>query len=296
MSLTKRLAKALQPLRRRLSGLSENDWRMVIARHPAPEGQRYFHLGPDAALVRLNAGPLILVDPHDQQISLNIIAHGVWEEWVTTTVMSLLRPGARVVEVGANLGYYTLTMADRVGPRGRVTTLEANPRLAAMVVRSSQLSGLDDRVTVVAKAAMDVAGTVDFVTSRAHPGGGHVSPWADSSVAGGERFQVEAVRLDDLDLGRVDLIRIDAEGSEPFILRGAEGMLRANPGVRIVMEWSVVQMGSRTSVPDLVAWLSGLGFGFWKIEFDSGLTPVEPEALLGLPDCDLVLSRTPPRG
>lgn len=263
--------------------------------HPTARVSNYFYLGPELALVRLTCGHALYVDPLDEHVSANIILHGYWELWIHNVVLSLMKPGGRVVEVGANLGYYTMIMAGAVGPTGSVLTLEANPRLAQMVARSAQINGFSGRVKVVPKAALDRPGSISFSVSRRNSGGGFVNPWGIQPFEDGEVLEVEAVRIDDLDTGPVDMIRMDAEGSEPFILRGAEATLRANPDIVICMEWSVVQIGSRTSVPEFIDWMSGLGFKFWKIGYDSILSPVAAKDLAGLEHCDLVLSRRPPR-
>ncbi len=256
------------------------------------EANRYFYLGPELALIRLASGQMLYVDPLDEHVSANIIAHGYWEAHVHGVLMSLIRPGFRIVEVGANVGYYTVTMADAVGPEGHVTAFEGNPRLVNLIRRSTQLNGYDGRVRTLAKAAWDSAGQTSFVVSRSNSGGGYVSVWeGHNAYEDGQELQVETVRLDDQDLGRVDMIRIDAEGSEPFILRGAEAVLRANPDIILCLEWSVVQMASRTSMPDFVDWLQQLGFNFWKIEPDSGLTPVAVADMITLPQADIVAAR-----
>lgn len=293
MTIRKTIARAVRRLTGRPAG--ERSLTPVDLRALALAANRYFYLGPELALVRLNCGPMLYVDPLDEHVSANIIVHGFWEASVHEAVMSLLQPGDHVVEVGANLGYYTVTMADAVGSGGHITALEANPRLSGLIRRSLNLNGFAPRATVVPRAALDQPGEIDFVVSRRNSGGGYVTLWEDNPYEDGQTIKVEAVRIDDLGLGRVDLIRIDAEGSEPFILRGAEGVLRANPDIVICMEWSVIQMESRTSVKDLLTWMGGLGFSFWRIEKDASLTPVAPVDLEGAPHCDIVASRRPLR-
>lgn len=287
MSWMKRLARATRPLRQTLGhapGLHV----------PAPQ-QRYFYLGPELALTRMNSGILLYVDPLDEHVSANVIAHGQWEKGLHEAVLSLLAPGARVVEVGANIGYYTISMALQVGAEGHVRAFEANPRMVGLIERSARINGVHDRVSLIGKAAMDAPGEISFVTSRRNSGGGYVSIWSHLPYDDGVAITVEAVRLDDMDCGCVDMIRIDAEGTEPFILRGAAGILVAQPEIVIVMEWSVVQMASRTSVPEFVDWLVGMGFGFWRISYDGAFTAVSAEGLLSLEDCNIVASRQPPR-
>lgn len=296
--MIKRLARLSRPLRRRLSGRSVMAERELALRRPPSAGQHYFPLEPDVALTRLNAGPMLFVDPLDEQVCASIIVRGVWEPWVSAVVLSLLRPGARVIEVGANVGYYTMIMAARVGTTGNVTALEANPRLADLIGRSIRVNGFSDQVRLLNRAAMDAPGSVDFVSFRRNSGGGHVPTVVnghyDPVLGQPEAYRVEAVRLDDLDCGPVDMIRMDAEGAEPFILRGAAELLNANPDVVICMEWSAIQMESRTSVPDLVDWLEGMGFGFWLIGPPNGLTRLSRAELMAQRHSDVVVSRRPP--
>lgn len=288
MSFKKRLARAF----RALSGD-----RLIVAPHPAPARKSgaaetaYHYLGPDLALTRLTNGHLLYVDPQDETMSAHMIAYGHWESWVYSVVMSLIVPGDRVIEVGANVGYYTIAMAAQVGSEGSVVAFEANPRLADLVRRSAYINGFPDRVEVVPKAVLDQPGQIRFETSRKHSGWGYVNVWDRTAYDDSIILEVEAVRLDDLDQDRVNFIRMDAEGSEPLILRGAERLLQANPDVTICMEWSPVQMASRTSVQDFVDWLSRIGFHFWRIEHDSSLRPIPQEEMAGLEPCDVVLSR-----
>lgn len=264
----------------------------VVRSEQRGEANRYFYLGPDLAMVRLASGQMLYVDPLDEHVSANIIAHGYCEAHVHGALMSLIRPGFRVVEVGANLGYYTVTMADAAGPAGYVTAFGGNPRLVGLINRSVQLNGYRERVRTIAKAAWDSACQTSFVVSRSNSGGGYVSVWEGyNAYEDGQELQVETVRLDDQALGRVDLIRIDAEGSEPFILRGAEAVLRTNPDIILCLEWSVIEMGSRTSMPEFVGWLWELGFNFWKIEADGRLTPVAAADMVSLPQADVIASR-----
>lgn len=282
------LRKRLARVRRRLLGAP------AIAPASNCQANRYFYLAPDLAMVRLNCGHMLYVDPLDEHVSANIIANGHWEAHIHRALLSLIQPNFRIVEVGANVGYYTTIMAGAVGPGGFVTAFEGNPRLAGLVQRSVLLNGYAPRTRIIPKAALDQPGHIDFIVSRRNSGGGYVTLWEGNPYEDGETLKVEAVRIDEQDVGRVDLIRIDAEGSEPFILRGAEAALRANPDIIVCLEWSVIQMGSRTSVPDFVAWMGGMGFKFWRIEGDSSLTEAPIETLASLENCDLVASRRLP--
>ncbi|MBJ7485254.1 FkbM family methyltransferase [Brevundimonas sp.] len=288
MTLTKRLARARRAFFR-------DDSAPVQGRSaPARSGVEYFYLSPELALTRLLNGYLLYIDPQDETMSAHLIGHGYWEPNVYSVVWSLVRPGDTVVEVGANVGYYTVAMAALVGEAGSVTSFEANPRLAEMVEKSAYINGFKKHVRVVPKAVFETPGTIKFDASRKRSGWGHVSTDGRAAFEDSVVLDVEATNLDAHYTGPVDFIRLDAEGSEPFILRGGQRTIEASPGVVICMEWDPIQMAGRTSLPEFIEWLHALGFRSWRIGLDGSLTAVDADRMIDLETCDIVCSRTDP--
>lgn len=262
---------------------------------PAHEPQRYFYLAEGLGLTRLLDGHFLYVDPLDETVASHLIARGYWEDWIHRTVCALVRPGDRIVEVGANFGVYTVAMARLAGPTGSVLTFEANPRLAGLVQRSVRFNGYAPMTEVVAKAAADKAGQISFAISRTNAGGGTISSKDRALAADGELIHVETVTLDSVAPEGVRFLRMDAEGSEPLILRGAERVL-AHTDIVVCMEWDAVQMAGRTNVPEFVQWLHDKGFRFWRIQYDATLLEIAADQMHALPACDVVMSRAEPQG
>lgn len=260
------------------------------------EGQRYFPLTAEVGVARLLDGHFVYVDPLDEAVGAHLIARGYWESWIHQVVCDLVQPGDHVIEVGANFGVYTLAMARLVGPDGFIESFEANPGLAALVDRSVRFNGYAGRVRMIPKAASNRAGTVSFAVSRRNAGGGALSDDPTGLSEDGRLITVPAVRLDnECDVKKTRLLRMDAEGSEPLILRGATRLLK-NPDLVVVMEWDVVQMRARADVPEFVAWLASMGFRFWRIQHDSTLLEIPARDMPHQTAADMVMSRTPPRG
>lgn len=133
-------------------------------------------------------------------------------------LQSLLKPGARVLDLGAHIGLVSLAAA-QLGCE--VLAVEACPRNAALLRASADRNGFE-RLRVVHAAVTDHSGTLSF---SPHGPFGHVySPVTDMTA-----IEVPAVRGDDLlaETGweSVDFIKLDVEGSEIAALRGLESLL-----------------------------------------------------------------------
>ncbi len=255
----------------------------------------YAYLSPDVALTQLYDGHFIYVDPADEEMGSQLIANGFWEMWTDKLVRRLVSTGDRVIDVGANHGYYTLIMASLIGETGRLDSFEANPRIARLLTRSVWFNGYAPRVTVHAAAAGNESGTAQFAAWRHQSGSGHLLVDVHAYAEDTMKLTVPMVRLDDV-VGEdpVDLIRIDAEGAEPLILEGARQVLHRSPAIRICMEWGVGMMSDRRDVGHFIAELRGDGFQFWKIEHDSSLTELTDEALKTVELCNIVVARDYP--
>jgi FkbM family methyltransferase len=256
----------------------------------------YAYLSPDVALTQLHDGHFIFVDPADHEMATQLIANGFWEMWTDRLIRQLVRPGDRVIDIGANLGYYTLIMASLVGESGKLDSFEANPRIAQLLTRSVEFNGYAPRTTVHAAAAGNKTGTVQFTTWRHKSGSGHLALDAHDYPADTLKLSVPMVRLDDVvGSDRVDLIRIDAEGAEPLILEGARQTLLRSPAILICMEWAVGMISDRRDVAQFLSELRGLGFRFWKIEHDASLVELTDGALKELVEiCNVLVARRHP--
>jgi FkbM family methyltransferase len=253
----------------------------------------------DRVLAHTDRGYRIFLPPDDIDLVPSILETGRWETDVELALRALLKPGQVTADIGANVGCHSLIMADAVGAGGRVEAFEANPALVPLLRATIATNMLTGHVRVHAVAALEQPGTVMLTATPGHAGSGNIAI-GDMSAAHAEAYpiavEVPAVRIDDAlaEYPALDLLRLDIEGSEPLALRGAEALIRRSPALRIVTEWSVPMMATRADVGSFVAWLTGLGFRFWRIERQGELEPLAPEATLGLGHCDLVLAREAP--
>jgi FkbM family methyltransferase len=161
---------------------------------------------------------------------------GVMEPGLVRRLQQLLRPGMTFVDVGANIGIMTLHAAARVAPNGKVYSFEPAPRTFAILKDNIQVNGLLETglIELYPLAVSDVEGQASL--SIYSDNSGHNTLFGQESDS---RVHVSTVTLDSL-LGhrRVDLVKIDAEGAEPLILRGMEQILHANPEIVILIEFA----------------------------------------------------------
>jgi len=233
------------------------------------------YLGDRVAMTFLANGHRAFVDTRSLDVGVHLLHGGNWETNYTEAFKRMLRPGAVVVDVGANLGWYTLVAAPIVGPTGRVYAIEPNPGLARLVQESVHTNGFIGWTQVFQVALSDAPGVVDLVYDPDMPGGGFIRPAAYALThVRNTATRVAAVRLDSLLAGHdgpVDVLKMDIEGWEGVALRGATGILDRSPGLRVLIEWGTAQ--DRTPVPraETAAELGGRGYTPFRIGLDGSL-------------------------
>jgi FkbM family methyltransferase len=259
-----------------------------------PRGPLY--LGDHTALVATRWGAKMLVDTRDSLLAPWLLLDGLWEANVTGWFQRTLKAGQVFVDVGANIGYFTLLGGQLVGPTGRVVAVEAHPRLAELLRRNVVVNGMHHHVTAWHRAAWSEATTLQFHQRVHFAANSSVGSVGSSGLADlddtEEVVDVEAVPLDDLlaALDRVDVMKVDVEGAELQVFTGLDRTLRANPAVTIIFEWSPAQLEALGDRPvALLDLLSSHGFQYRLIEED--LATIESARLLELPYGNVVATR-----
>ena len=191
---------------------------------------------------------LFAYNVNDLFIGKSLDEYGEWSEGELSLLFQVLRPGAIVVDVGANIGTHTVAFAKHVTMSGGVVAFEpqrlqfqllcANVALNALVNVKCVNAAASDRRGEVLIPAIDPTQAANFGGIKSD---GH---------AEGER--TETMRIDDLKMGQCNLIKIDVEGHEPKVLAGARKTITTLRPVLFVENNS--QRGSRavlTAIADL---------------------------------------------
>jgi FkbM family methyltransferase len=142
-------------------------------------------------------------------------------------VASILRPGDVLIDIGANVGFYTILASKRVGKKGKVYAIEPflrNLLLLSLHIKINRCSN----VIIVPAACADVSGIALFQPGR-NPAEGRILNSADSVDAALKIVPVPMISIDDLCKKLSvcpSVLKIDVEGAELRVLQGARETLR----------------------------------------------------------------------
>ncbi len=211
---------------------------------------------------------LFVHGPQDRYVSQRLRDDGIWEPFETELVSALLTPGAVFADVGANIGYFTLLGAHWVGPDGAVIAVEPDPANAALLRRSLQYNALEGRVTLIQGAFAEQAGEGQLYLSEDNLGDHQTYPESGSARAS---LSIQTFNGSDCMRGqceRLDLLKVDTQGSEAQVVAGLLPWLHALPSPpQILIEltpFSLREAGS--SGRALIAMLTQFDQPFWIVD------------------------------
>jgi FkbM family methyltransferase len=186
----------------------------------------------------------IFLDPSDMGISPSIGVLGWYELKTTELFIKLIRRGSTVIDVGANVGFFTLLAARLAGSDGVVLSFE--PEASSYSLLSKSIERNDYRnVQLFQQCVSNINGQQTLHLSVTSHKGLH----STAMNLGGEKVVVPSTKLDTvasgLSINSIDLLKIDAEGAEPEVLEGATCLLSQSRVKNIIMEWEHPEIWAR---------------------------------------------------
>jgi FkbM family methyltransferase len=212
----------------------------------------YAHTNDPTVIIKELDGPgsvRLFVDLSDHVIGLSIV-RGRYEEAEIELMRRTLRAGDIVIDIGAHIGLFTMLMGALVGPLGRVYAFEPLDANADLLERSIAENRFGDRVIFrrAAVGATSGAGMLTFPEETLNTGGAYLLREGTAPLTGNLKKSVPIVRLDDVVTERpVRMIKMDVEGAEPQVLRGARRLLREDRPV-VVSELHPTQLDRASGV------------------------------------------------
>lgn len=255
-------------------------------------------------MARTRFGATFAVDTQDL-IQRYLYLFGVWEPHMTRWLQRRLKPGDVFVDVGANIGYYSILASRLVGAGGKVVAVEASPRFHQVLLRHAQRNECTN-IRAINAAVSDRDELLTFIlASSRNMGANSIVPYDGPAES---TFEIAAQPLPDLlteeEVTRARVIKIDVEGAEGAVVRGLLPMLaKLRPDAELTVEVTPQRMSELgESVEELLDALKGHGFHTYHLanDYAAGSYPAALRHARGVPtrwrgrvvqECDLVFSR-----
>ncbi len=167
--------------------------------------------------------------------SLNLSIKRIYEPNVTQFFQREVKKGDVVLDIGANIGYYTLIFAKGVGINGHVYAFEPEPQNFALLSKNASINSYKN-VTLIQKAVYSVSKKIELFISKENEGDHRTFNSHDAR----ESLKVDALKLDEYFKGfnrALNFIKMDIQGSEYYALKGMVGLLKTNPKLVLVSEF-----------------------------------------------------------
>jgi FkbM family methyltransferase len=201
---------------------------------------KYAYLGDNVAICRILTKHKLYVDTRDKGITPHLILDGFWETWLTQCLVKIIRPGDTCIDIGANVGYYSILMSALAGEKGQTIAIEPNPRIAGLLRHTA---GLNHPGFGVAEVALSNAvGKVVLHIPDHSFGDASILQRPDRLTVSKSKVKVQMMTFDSLmeqmNITHVDVIKMDVEGVEPLVFEGMKKTIENNPGLKIIIEYS----------------------------------------------------------
>lgn len=227
-------------------------------------------------------------DRRDVLLTPFIRSQGVWEADVMKLMARTLRPGDVVVDVGANVGFHAVLASRLVGPAGRVYAVEPMP-WTLDVLRANLARHECTNVEVIPVAAADTGGSMRLAFRE--------DELSSAGLTNGSTgVDVDTAPLDEL-LPNVTagLVKVDVEGAEPAVLRGARKLLERSGQLLVVVEFRNAAHFRGESPEDVLGFYESLGFDLCVLRRNGDLERVSRAEMLaharGFPTLNIVLAK-----
>jgi len=184
----------------------------------------------------------------DKYDSLDLSINGVYGVLETEIIKNEVKEGDIVLDLGANIGYYTLLLARQVGKTGKVFAFEPEPsnfEILTMNVKENNYKN----ITIVQKAVSNVHKRITLWVGQRSSGANRIYEPKITNTQDFKTIEVDCIKLDDYfketDLiNKICFIKMDIEGAEYKTLLGMQSILHSNPDLIILTEYA------RTSLED----------------------------------------------
>lgn len=211
-------------------------------------------------------GVEIAIDKTDISVGLPL-QWGIYEPHLTKFYSHWLKPGMTFVDIGANIGVYSMLGARLVGNSGNVLCFEPNSENCRLIMLSARRNNLQN-LSIYPFALGNKAGHVLFSTHIGSNGG--FLPDTQESLSNSSCVVMPMLRLDDMIRTKVDCIKMDVEGAEGLVVKGANHLIETYRPM-VISEFSVEMLSRVSGITgiDYLRYFTDKGYKVFLIERQS---------------------------
>ncbi len=239
--------------------------RFELIRDMGHSYRNYLHGHADISHVTV-LGHKMYLDPLD---SLNLGVNKIYEPYETQLVSKIVKLNNIVVDIGANIGYYTLIFAKLVGREGKVIAFEPESRNFQLLKKNVTINGYSDTVRLEQKAVSNRDGKQKLYLNQKNFGGHRIN---ESSYCSQDSLQViETISLDKYlasnNSNHIDFVKMDIEGAEYLALEGMHSILRQSHSLRLMVAFHPPFIREYGYAPEqVIEFLRNNGFRIYFID------------------------------
>lgn len=248
-------------------------------------------------------GKQFIIDFRDEALSFELFLKREWEHEETEFILHMLQRNMIFIDIGANIGYYSVLASDKVKPHGKIYAFEPDLTNFKLLTKNVEINGCKN-IIAKNKAVADSTKKIKLFLSNVFYGDHRTYQPNDDEVwnRGNKRtyISVDAISLDNYfsaNTTRVDLIKMDIQGAEYSAIQGMRGILLKNPNIILVIEFwphGLKQAGVKPEL--LLRELDEFGFKSYAL-VENKLQKIDQEEIFkrvpGITHINLVFSRKP---
>lgn len=225
-------------------------------------------------------GNKFYIDKQDTTVSQELVQSKKWEEYETEIFKKNIKLGDVVIDIGAHIGYYTLIAAKLVGGTGKVYSFEPDQKNFQLLKKNIEVNGYRN-VVLINKAVSNRSGMDYLYLNKKNTGDHRIFDSGEKRKS----IPIETVTLDDFfrkNKIKLDLIKMDIQGSEAFAFQGAKEIISNNLHIKIITEFypKALQQSS-ISANEYLKMLEKNNFHFYIIdELSKSSIPISKSKLL----------------
>jgi FkbM family methyltransferase len=207
----------------------------------------------------------------DERDSLNLAWNRVYEPYETNVVSSIIKPNDIIVDVGANIGYYTLIFSKLTGKGGKVFAFEPSNSNFKILNENIRINKYSDVVVTINKAVSDKEEQMNLYLNDENHGMNRIFKSNAYAPKTNHVERIETIRLDSffdkLQSLKVDFVKLDIEGSEYGAIKGMQKIIDNNKKLALMTEFHPSSITEYGIVPrQFLELLYSFGFNIWSLD------------------------------